>query len=153
MKFKKPKFDSLSIGVPLLSISLKLADSIEENIAKEILIRSEDKRFLTSWQCCSSCTKYAIDSIIEYRKFLVDKKIELSKIKDSKLLKIVDCILEQTRDFLSISEKHKIDRDHKYLSEQLDILRGNTLDVLHKLCSDSNIEESKDLFRMRKIKK
>jgi hypothetical protein len=142
------KLDSLSVGIPFLNINFTITDDIEKDIANEILVRSEDKRFLTSWQCCSNCTQQAIDSSLEYRKFLVDQKVKLSKIKNSQLLKVVDYLLNETKRFLSISEKCDIYRDQKYLSEQLEILRNNILSILSKYCLDTKIEYPKDLFRM-----
>ena len=144
------KFDSLSVGIPFLNVNFKITDDNEKEIANEILIRSEDKRFLTSWQCCSNCTQQAIDSSLEYRKFLVDQKVKLSKIKNSQLLKVVDYLLNETKRFLSLSEKCDIYRDQKYLSEQLEILRNNILSTLNKFCRDTKIEYPKDLFRMLK---
>lgn len=147
---KSIKIESLSMGMPFLKVNFKIGSDIEKEIASEILIRSEDKRFLTSWQCCSSCTKNAIESVLEYRKFLVDQKVKLSKIKKAQLIKIVDYLLEEIKKFLSISEKCDVNKDQKYLSEQLEILRNNILSTLQKYCSDTRIEYPPELFRMAK---
>jgi len=149
---KSIKFESLSVNVPFLNVSFKITDDLEKDIANEILIRSEDKRFLTSWQCCISCTKNAIDSVLEYRRFLIDQKVKLSEIKNSQLMAIVDYLLQGIREFLSLSEKRDIYGDQKYLSEQLEILRNNILAALYKFCSDTKIDYPKDLFRMMKNK-
>lgn len=146
------KFDSLSIGIPFLNVNFKIENNKEKEIAIEILIRSEDKRFLTSWQCCASCTQNAITSALEYRKYLVDEKVKLSKISNSQLLEVVNYLLDELKKFLSISEKCDIHRDQKYLSEQLEILRNNILASLYKFCNDTKIKYPKDLFRMLKIK-
>jgi len=149
---KSIKFDSLSVNIPLLSVSFKITDDLEKEIANEVLIRSEDKRFLTSWQCCPSCTEYAIDSVLEYRKFLIDQKVKLSKIKNSQLMEILDYLLQEIKKFLSLSENRDTYRDKKYLSDQLEILRNNILAALYKFCNDTKIDYPKDLFRMMKNK-
>jgi hypothetical protein len=149
---KSFKLESLSVNIPFLNINFKIADDIEGEIVNEILIHSEDKRFLTSWQCCSNCTKHAIDSVLEYRKFLVDQKVKLSKIKKSQFIKIVDYLLVETKKFLSISEKCDIHRDQKHLSMQLEILRNNILNTLWKFCNDTKIDYPKNLFAMMKNK-
>jgi|GEM_PF-3836973 hypothetical protein len=148
---QRVEFDSITVGMPFISVSLKIFNQGEKNILSEIIIRSADKRFLTSWQCCSNCTKYAIDSLIDYRKFLIDKKVELSKIKSEKLVKVVDYILEEIKSFLSISEKCNPDHDYRFLSEQLDVLRTNILNTFKKLCNDTKLPCPKDFFRMLKI--
>lgn len=148
---KSLKIESLSIGIPsFLNLNFKINDEQEKEIVSETLIRSEDKRFLTSWQCCSSCTKNAIESVLEYRKFLVDQKVKLSKIKNSQFIEIINYLLDEVKKFLSISEKYDIHRNQKYLSEQLGILRNNILNALQKFCYNTKIEYPKELFRMIK---
>ncbi|MDD4989678.1 MAG: hypothetical protein PHV42_04615 [Candidatus Pacebacteria bacterium] len=149
---KSFKLESLSVKLPFLNVNFKIADDIEKEIINEILIRAADKRFLTSWQCCSSCTQHAIDSVLEYRKFLIDQKVKLSKIKKSQFIKIVDYLLEEIRKFLSISEKCDVHRDQKHLSIQLETLRNNVLNALYKFCNDTKIDYPKDLFAMMKNK-
>jgi len=146
----KPKVESLSINLPFFNVSFSIQDNIEKEIISEILIRSEDKRFLTSWQCCSNCTENAIESVLEYRKFLIDQKVKLSKIKNSQFIDVVNFLLDEVKIFLSISEKHDIHSEHKYLSRQLEILRNNILKALQKFCLDTKIKYPKELFRMIK---
>jgi len=52
----KPKIDSLSLNLPFLNVSFSIKDDIEKEIISELLIRSEDKRFLTSllWRAGST---------------------------------------------------------------------------------------------------
>ena len=100
---KNIKLESLSIDIPFVNINFKIDNDQEKEIINEILIRSEDKRFLTSWQCCASCTENAIESVLEYRKFLVDQKVNLSKIKNSQFLAVIDYLLDEVKKFLSIS--------------------------------------------------
>lgn len=150
---KSVKIESLSIGTPFLNINFKINDDVEKEIVDEVLIRSEDKRFLTSWQCCASCTENAIESVIEYRKFLLDQKVKISKVKNSQFLKIISYLLDEVKKFLSISEKLDIHKDQKFLSQQLEILRCNTLNALQKYCFDTRIEYPKELSRMLEIQK
>ncbi len=149
---KNIKLESLSIGVPFVNINFKIDNDQEKEIINEILIRSEDKRFLTSWQCCASCTENAIESVLEYRKFIVDQKVKLSKIKNAQFIKVINYLLEEVKKFLSISEKYHIQRHQKFLSEQLEILRNNILRALHKFCSDTKIKHPDNLFNMLKNK-
>jgi hypothetical protein len=111
---KNIKFESLSVGIPFVNINFKIGNDQEKEIINEVLIRSEDKRFLTSWQCCASCTKNAIESVLEYRKFLVDQKVKLSKIKSSQFIAVIDYILDEVKKFLSISEKYHIQKHQKF---------------------------------------
>ena len=149
---KNIKLESLSIGIPFVNVNFQINDDLEKEIINEVLIRSEDKRFLTSWQCCASCTGNAIESVLEYRKFLLDQKVKLSKIQKSQFIQVLNYLLEEVKKFLSISEKCNIQRNQKYLSEQLEILRNNILKALHKFCSDTKIKYPKNLFNMLKIK-
>ncbi|MFA5750466.1 MAG: hypothetical protein WC895_04595 [Candidatus Shapirobacteria bacterium] len=141
------KIESISIGLSP-SINFQFKDDIEKRIFSEILTRSTDKRFLTSSQCCSNCTKYAIESIVEYRKFLVDKVVELRDVKKSTLLKTVNLILAESRAFLSVSEQYNLPENYTYLSKQLDILRQNILRLLFKICLDTKTEPLEGLFGM-----
>jgi hypothetical protein len=63
---------------------------------------------------------------------------------------VVDYLLDEVKKFLSVSEKHHIQRHQKYLSEQLGILRNNMLKALQKFCADTKIKHSENLFRMLK---
>ncbi len=143
------KLESISVGLSP-SLNFQFIDDIEKRVFKEILVRSADKRFLTSGQCCSNCTKYAIESIIEYRIFLVDKAVELANLSDSKLLEAVNVILDELRNFLSISEQYDIQHDYRYLSQLLDTLRQNILKILFKICSDLKAQAPESLFTMMK---
>ena len=147
---KNIKLESLSIGMPFLNINFKIDNDQEKEVINEILIRSEDKRFLTSWQCCASCTKNAIESVLEYRKFILDQKVKLSKINNSQFITVVDYILDEVKKFISISEKHHIQKHQRFLSEQLEILRNNILKALQKFCIDTKIKNPENLFRMLK---
>jgi len=149
---KNIKLESLSINIPFVNINFKIDNNQEKEVINEILMRSDDKRFLTSWQCCTSCTKNAIESVLEYRKFLVDQKVILSKIKNSQFMAVIDYLLEELKKFLSISEKYDIQKHQKFLSEQLEILRNNILNALQKFCSDTKTKYPENLFRMLKNK-
>ncbi|MCK9294341.1 MAG: hypothetical protein M0P70_04605 [Desulfobulbaceae bacterium] len=116
----------------------------------EILIRSEDKRFLTSWQCCATCTENAIKSVLEYRKFLVDQKVKLSKVKNPQFISILNYVLDEVKKFLSVTEKYDIHKDQKYLAQQLEILRNNILNTFYRFCSDTKVEYPERLFAMIK---
>ncbi len=85
---------------------------------------------------------------MDYRKFLVDKKVDLSKVAKSKLLPAVSYILDEIKLFLSLTEKCDIYRDQKYLSGQLGILRTNILKTLKKFCEDNKMEYPSNLFNM-----
>ncbi|MDD2466882.1 MAG: hypothetical protein PHI97_23045 [Desulfobulbus sp.] len=147
---KSIDIDTVAIEIPFLNVTFKISDNLEKEIVTETLIRSEDKRFLTSWQCCANCTENAIKSVLEYRKFLVDQKVKLSKIKNSQFNSIINYVLDQVKKFLSVSERHDIIKDQKYLSQQLEILRNNILNIFYRFCNDAKIEYPKQLFAMIK---
>jgi len=152
----KTKFDSTSIsfpnlpGIPNLNLNFKLSENDKKSI-KEIIIYSQNKRVLTSFQCCGNCTKHAIESLIDYRIFLVNKRMEMVTSKQNELKKIIDAILKNIEFFLSYSEKLDIERNHKELSSKLDELRAIILQLLLTLTKKVKIGFPPDLNRMIKL--
>lgn len=153
----KPKFDSTSIslpnlpGIPNLNINFKFSDDDKKSI-KEIIIYSKNKRVLTSSQCCGNCTKYAIDSLVDYRSFLVNKRIEIINSKQNELKKIIDAILKNIEVFLTFSENLDLEINYKELSSRLNNLRNIILPLLLKLTKKVKIKFPADLKRMIKSK-
>jgi hypothetical protein len=151
----EPRVDSTSISFPNLpgipNISLSLKFSKEDNrIIKEIMIYSQNKRFLTSYQCCGNCTKYAIDSLVDYRNFLVKKRIEVIEYDQRSLKIIIDQILKNIELFLNFSEDLDVQRSHRELSFKLDELRNIILSFLFELSKKTGVRFPLDLNRMRK---
>lgn len=96
------------VSINILGITFSFDYSKDdEKIAKEILVFLADKRVLNSKECCDNCIKDSIESILDIRKFLVQKQIELIGYETQPLFLIVEFLLETVRQFLTHSEKIK----------------------------------------------
>ena len=147
INFAKTKFNQnlngISINLPFISFSIKV-DELESNIAREILIRLEDKRVLTAFECCDDCIKSSIDSIQNIRKFLVDKQVQLSHKQDSPLFILIKLQTEAIRQFLTFEENLVINRDQYAIRqryfEALEMLRAHLIRCLNEISKIAKIK-------------
>jgi len=101
--FKK-RVDGVTINLPFLSFSVRPND-IEQEAAREIVIRLADKRVLNAFECCDSCVEQALASLQEIRSLLVDEQVELSALTDGGLYLIIELMLEGIRQFFTFEQK------------------------------------------------
>lgn len=94
----------ITIRLPGISLNV-IPDDVEQQVAREILIRLADRRVLNTKECCDCCIKNALDSIQRIRTILVDKEVQLSKATDGPLYLVVEFMLGGIRQFLTFTEK------------------------------------------------
>lgn len=128
---KKTTISDITITLPFISFSVQATD-IEKKIAREIIIRVRDKRVITSFQCCPSCTEYAIISLNEIRAILIDKQVELNNV-DSVLFLLIDFALDGIRNFMSNTENLKVSRHLETYKRLLQELREHLLRVFDQV--------------------
>ncbi|MDX9703664.1 MAG: hypothetical protein RBU23_11580 [Candidatus Auribacterota bacterium] len=51
--------NGISISIPFLSFSVSI-DNTEKDVARELIIRLEDKRVLSGIECCDNCIQNSI---------------------------------------------------------------------------------------------
>jgi len=100
----KKRVDGVTINLPFLSFSVRPND-LEQEAAREIVIRLADKRVLNAFECCDSCIEQALASLQEIRSLLVDKQVELSALADGGLYLVIELMLEGIRQFLTFEQK------------------------------------------------
>jgi hypothetical protein len=130
-RLPRAKVKGISINLPFLSINVSSEDT-ERKVAQEVLIRLRDKRVLVARECCDSCIDNALKSIVEIRRLLVDKQVELSS-EDGPLFVLLDLMLVGIRQFLTFTEV----RDPHYHREDylgaLQTLRGHLLRCVEQI--------------------
>lgn len=114
--------------------------SLERRIAAEILIRTKDRRVLSSWECCDNCIDNALRSLQEIRSGLVEKQVELITETDGILNHIIELMLVAIRQFLTFEqtlsgadlakrkerkEFHRPPEDRQTYFDALELLRGH----------------------------
>ena len=108
---KKVNLDGVTINLPFISLNFDTNDK-DKKIAREIIIRLRDKRVLNSKECCDNCIKNALESLIDIRKFLVDKQVEINDV-ESPLFLLVDFTIYGIRQFLTYTEYYQPDINKK----------------------------------------
>lgn len=81
--------------------------NIERKVARELLIRLPNKRVLDAKACCDNWIDYALSSLKEARKILVDKQVELAGYHDGGLYLLVELMAAGIRQFLTYEESLK----------------------------------------------
>jgi hypothetical protein len=122
---KKVNLSDVTINLPFISLNFSTNDK-DKKIAREIIIRMRDKRVLNSKECCDNCIKNALDSLIEIRKFLVEKQVEIDDI-DSPLFLLVDFTVYGIRQFLTFTEYYQPDLNRHEYFDALQIIRDHIL--------------------------
>ena len=95
---------SVSINLPFFSFSLN-PDDLEEQVARELLIRMSDRRVLNAGECCDNCIDEALTSLQEIRCVLVEKQVELSRVPDSPLYLLIELQADAIRQFLTFEQR------------------------------------------------
>jgi hypothetical protein len=94
------RVDGIAISFPFVSVSV-CPDDLEQQVAREIVIRMADRRVLNSSECCDNC----IDQALESRQLLVDQQVKLSKATDGPLYLVIEFMLESIRQFLTFEQR------------------------------------------------
>lgn len=150
---------NVSINLPFISFSINPGD-LERKIAKEIVIRMVDKRVLNAFECCDNCINYALASLQEIRKQLVDKQVELSNNPDSTLYLLIELQVEAIRQFLTFEQKLNKKSNFKYSRKMIyeekekyfaaiEMLRAHLHRCLLQIAKIANIEIPKIVEHMR----
>ena len=133
----KVKVGGVTINLPFISFNLS-ADNKEKKTAKEIIIRLRDRRVLNSKECCENCIDNSLRSIIEIRQFLVDKQVEIEKVK-SPLFLLVDFALFGIKKFLTYTETFDPTENQQEYFDTLHIVRGHLLRTLDQIAKISGL--------------
>ena len=96
----------IEIALPFLNISV-CPDDMEQQVAREIVIRMADRRVLNSFECCDNCIDNALASLQEIRDILVNKQVKLSKATDGPLYIVIEFMLGAIRQFLTFEQRLK----------------------------------------------
>ena len=102
----KKHVGDVRLNLPFLSVGISPKDR-EKVVAREIVIRLQDRRVLSSWECCDNCIDQALASLQEIRRFLVDKQVELSDLEDGPLYALVELMIMSIRQFLTFEQRLK----------------------------------------------
>jgi hypothetical protein len=95
---------NVTLSLPFVSIAVHPKDR-ERQIAREIVIRLKDRRVLSAWECCNDCIERALASLLEIRRLLVEKQVELKDFLDGPLFLLVDTMSSGIRQFLTFEER------------------------------------------------
>jgi hypothetical protein len=98
------RVEGLSINLPFLSFRVNPND-LEQQVAREIIIRMADRRVLNASECCDNCIDQALASLQKIRDLLVDKQVQLSHAVDSPLYLLIELQLEAIRQFLTFEQR------------------------------------------------
>lgn len=101
---------NVTLSLPFVSIAVSPKDK-ERQIAREIVIRLQDRRVLSAWECCDNCIDDALASLQEIRKTLVNKQVELSDLHDGPLYLLLDAMAAGIRQFVTFEELLRRDED------------------------------------------
>ncbi len=100
------RVDGIELALPFLNISV-CPDDVEQQVAREVVIRMADRRVLNAFECCDNCIDDALASLQEIRDILVDKQVELSKATDGPLYVVIEFMLGAIRQFLTFEQRLK----------------------------------------------
>lgn len=97
------RLGDVTLTLPFVSIAVNPKDR-EREIARELVIRLQDRRVLSAWECCDNCIERALSSLQEIRQMLIDKQVELSDVSDGPLYLLIDAMRLGIRQFLTYEE-------------------------------------------------
>lgn len=103
------RVEGIEITLPFLSVAI--CPDLEQQVAREVVIRMSNKRVLNSSECCDHCIDEAISSLLAIRNILVDKQVELSKATDGPLYFVLEFMLEAIRQFLTFEQRLKMKKE------------------------------------------
>jgi hypothetical protein len=149
----------VTLNLPFVSVSVSPEDR-ERRIAREIVIRLEDRRVLSAWECCDNFIDQAWESLQEIRRVPVDKQVELSDLQDRPFYLLIDAMIIGIRQFLTYEQllehtddvsPHSAPRDfwgppdvRRAYFEALDILRGHLSRCLGQVAAIAGMEAPSD---------
>jgi hypothetical protein len=97
------RLGDVTLNLPFISIAVSPKDQ-ERKIARELVIRLQDRRVLSAWECCDGCIDNALKSLREIRQTLVDKQVELADLQDGPLYLLLDAMALCVRQFMTFEE-------------------------------------------------
>jgi hypothetical protein len=141
--------DGVSLNLPFVSVSVKPQD-LERRVAREVIIRMADRRVLNAFECCDDCIEYALGSLQEIRRILVDKQVDLADEADGPLYLLLEAMAEGIRQFSTFEQmpSQHPERRQMYFGA-LEMLRAHLHRVLGQVALIASIEIPKIADRMR----
>lgn len=100
----------VTLNLPLVSIAVS-PKGRERQVARELVIRLQDRRVLSAWECCDSCIDDALKSLGEIRHTIVEKQVELAQLQDGPLYLMLDAMALGIRQFMTFEELLRRDDD------------------------------------------
>ncbi len=114
--------ESISLSIPFgISIVIQ-PEKKESEIAKEVIIKLIDRRILNAKECCGSCIKKSLASLMEIKGQLIDIKVKLANKTDSALFYLIDYIIISINTFLDFIERYKIEDEEQNKAIYFDAL-------------------------------
>jgi hypothetical protein len=103
------RVDGITITLPFISVGV-CPDDAEQQVAREIVIRTADRRVLNSSECCDGCIDGALQSLQKIREELVNQQVKLSKATDGPLYLVIEFMLEAIRQFLTFEQRLRVQK-------------------------------------------
>jgi hypothetical protein len=103
------RVDGITITLPFVSVDV-CPDDIEQQVAREIVIRTADRRVLNSSECCDGCIDEALQSLQKIREELINQQVKLSKATDGPLYFVIEFMLGSIRQFLTFEQRLRVQK-------------------------------------------
>jgi hypothetical protein len=146
----------VTLNLPFISFSVNPVDR-EKKIARELVIRLQDRRVLSSTECCDGCIDKSLKSLQEIRAILIDKQVELANAQDGPLYLLVEMMALGIRQFVTFEELltrgdlHSGDGDFYRRGDErqsyfdgLEILRGHLHHCLTQVATMAGTSVARD---------
>lgn len=106
-RLRAKHLSGIEVGVSLpFGVTINVTPSdVERKVAREIVIRCQDRRVLNARECCDSCIDQALSSLQDVRSKLVEKQVVLSELQDSSLYMLIEMMLDPIRQFLTFEQR------------------------------------------------
>ena len=154
----------ITISLPFISIGV-CPDDLEQQVAREIVIRMADRRVLNSFECCDGCIDQALISLQKIRAELVNQQVKHSKATNGPLYFVIEFMLEAIRQFLTFEQRlceppesqlWRPDQNERRTSNEreayfaaLEMLRGHLYRCLAQVSAIAKVEIPKITRHMR----
>lgn len=129
------RLGAMQLSLPFLT-ALVHPTLAETKVAAEILLRANDRRVLSAWECCDGCIDDALSSLQQFRGELVSKQIELVGASGA-LSGLLELMLAPIRQFLTFEQRlsvsapqKRVGRDEHYRDPKV---RQTYFDALEQL--------------------
>ena|SRR2546430_2561354 len=107
------RVDGITITFPFVSVDV-CPDDVEQQVAREIVIRMADRRVLNAFEICDGCIDNALESLQKIRTELVSQQVRLSKAIGGPLYFSIEFMLESIRQFLTFEQRlHERSKPHR----------------------------------------